>query len=157
MQERAAKGPKAGRGGIARAATAAFVGLFAGLLAFAIVPSCGEITTAPADLCVGGCDAGPCAPGALRAAGDHPPAQCGTSAAAADAGAPLPPPDVLVPACTVCRRAENCCKAAGRLDCGYTAACANASTTDEQSQIIVFCYALVDSGHDPAGHSCDEY
>jgi hypothetical protein len=158
MQERAATEGKAAPGGIA--GMAVLVALFAGLLLFSIVPSCGEITTAPGDLCVGACDAGPCTQNALRSAGDHAQAQCGTGAPTADAGAPpaaAPPPDVLVPACTICRRAENCCKAAGRLDCGYTAACANASTTDEQSQILVFCYALVDSGHDPAGHRCGEY
>jgi len=158
MQERAARGPKAVRGRIAGAAV--LVALFTGLLAFAIVPACGDITTAPGDLCVGACDAGPCTQNAMRSAGDHPPAQCAAGATAADAGAPpvaATPPDVLVPACTICRRAENCCKAAGRLDCGYTTACANASTTDEQSQILVFCYALVDSGRDPAGHRCGEY
>jgi hypothetical protein len=67
------------------------------------------------------------------------------------------PCDVYVPACRICRRAENCCKAAGRADCGYTAACANASTSDEQNQILVLCYALVDSGHDPTGRRCGDY
>ena len=158
MRARAATTAKAGRGGVA-----AFVArsgrILIGLTAFALLPACGQVTPVATDLCAGACDAGPCGQSALTSVGSSGQPQCAATTPAADAGASrvVTPSDVYVPACTICRRAENCCKASGHADCGYTAACANASTSDEQNQILIFCYALVDSGHDPAGRRCGEY
>jgi hypothetical protein len=44
--------------------------------------------------------------------------------------------------CTVCRRAENCCRAEGLSDCGYTAACASATNAQQMEFYLVLCRAV---------------
>ena len=81
------------------------------------------------------CDGGDCAP---RARPD-----C-TSEQPDDAGSPsLPPPtDVMVSACSVCVRAEACCKAAGLADCHHAKACASA-TPPVQRYYVAQCRAAL--------------
>lgn len=50
--------------------------------------------------------------------------------------------------CTVCRRAENCCKAEGLTDCGYTAACANATNAQQMQFYVVLCRAVLSASTD---------
>jgi len=45
--------------------------------------------------------------------------------------------------CTVCRRAENCCKAEGLTDCGYTAACASAMNAEQMEFYRALCRAVL--------------
>jgi hypothetical protein len=45
--------------------------------------------------------------------------------------------------CTVCRKAENCCKAEGLTDCGYTAACASSTNAQEMQFYVVLCRAVL--------------
>lgn len=47
--------------------------------------------------------------------------------------------------CTLCRKAENCCKAAGLADCGYTAACTSASAGEQSAFYLPLCQAALDS------------
>ena len=47
--------------------------------------------------------------------------------------------------CTVCRRAENCCRAEGLTDCGYTAACASATNAQQMEFYLVLCRAVLDA------------
>ncbi len=82
------------------------------------------------------CDGGDCASRARR--------DCTVEAPADDAGSPsVPvPTDVMEPLCSVCVRAENCCKAAGLADCHYTKACASA-TPAVQQYYIAQCQAVL--------------
>ena len=72
------------------------------------------------------CDGGDCASGAR---GD-----CTGEGRGDDAGSPsVPEPtDVIVLPCTVCVRAEACCKAAGLADCDYAKACVSATPAVQQ-------------------------
>jgi len=47
--------------------------------------------------------------------------------------------------CTVCRRAENCCRAEGLTDCGYTAGCASATNAQQMEFYLVLCRAVLDA------------
>ncbi|HXU02378.1 MAG TPA: hypothetical protein VN903_15535 [Polyangia bacterium] len=47
--------------------------------------------------------------------------------------------------CTVCRKAENCCKAEGLTDCGYTAACTNAPNADQMQYYLALCRAMLEA------------
>ena len=47
--------------------------------------------------------------------------------------------------CTVCRRAENCCRAEGLTDCGYTAACASAANAQQMEFYLVLCRAVLNA------------
>ena len=84
------------------------------------------------------CDGGDCAPHARR--------DCTGEAPGDDAGsANLPAPsDVMVPACTVCVRAEACCKAAGLADCHYTKACVSAAPA-VQRYYVAQCQAMLNA------------
>jgi hypothetical protein len=83
------------------------------------------------------CDGGDCASGA---GGDC----TGEERSDDAAGRPsVPAPtDVMVPLCTVCVRAENCCKAAGLADCHYTKACVSA-TPAVQQYYVAQCQAVL--------------
>ena len=84
------------------------------------------------------CDGGDCASGAR---GD-----CTGEGRGDDAGSPsVPAPtDVMVPLCSVCVRAENCCKASGLADsdCHYTKACVSA-TPAVQQYYVTQCQAVL--------------
>jgi hypothetical protein len=64
----------------------------------------------------------------------------GGSGGAAGAGVPT---EVAEFSCTVCRKAENCCKAEGLTDCGYTAACASSTNAQEMQFYLVLCRAVL--------------
>ena len=70
------------------------------------------------------CDGGTCAP--------RP--DCISEKHGDDAGSPsVPAPtDMFVPPCTVCVRAQACCKAAGLADCDYAKACISATPAVQQ-------------------------
>ena len=51
--------------------------------------------------------------------------------------------DVVEFPCTVCRKAENCCKAEGFTDCGYTAACASAMNASQVEFYVALCRAML--------------
>jgi hypothetical protein len=70
------------------------------------------------------CDAGDCAPRL----------DCISEKRGDDAGSPTvpAPTEVFVLPCTVCVRAEACCKAAGLADCHYTKACVSAPPAVQQ-------------------------
>jgi len=75
------------------------------------------------------CDGGDCAPHARRdCTGEEP----GDDAGSASLPAPT---DVMVPACTVCVRAEACCKAAGLADCNYAMACVSATPAAQRFHV----------------------
>jgi hypothetical protein len=65
------------------------------------------------------------------------------------------PAEVAEFSCTVCRRAENCCKAEGLTDCGYTAACASARNAEQMQFYVGLCRAVLSASADgtkqPAG------
>jgi hypothetical protein len=65
------------------------------------------------------------------------------------------PTEVAEFSCTVCRRAENCCKAEGLTDCGYTAACANATNAQQMQFYVVLCRAVLDASGDAAKKPAD--
>src|SRR5262245_51475116 len=128
-------------------------GLAACLMALALVlAACGEVTTnEDAGLCTQAvCDDGKsddgCGPGGAAKS------RCkknGKEAPAADAGMPLvpAPTDVIVPPCTVCARAENCCKAEGMSDCNYAVACAEAKPAEQQAYLAL-CRAVLEDHAD---------
>ena len=51
--------------------------------------------------------------------------------------------DVVEFPCTVCRKAENCCKEEGFTDCGYTAACASAMNASQVEFYVALCRAML--------------
>lgn len=51
--------------------------------------------------------------------------------------------DVIVLPCTICARAENCCKAEGLTDCNYAAACAAASPGQQNQFYLPLCHAML--------------
>lgn len=60
------------------------------------------------------------------------------------------PAEVAEFSCTVCRRAENCCRAEGLTDCGYTAACASARNAQQMQFYVVLCRAVLSASTDGA-------
>jgi hypothetical protein len=64
------------------------------------------------------------------------------SAGATGTGGAVPTELAQFP-CTVCRRAENCCRAEGLTDCGYTAACASATNAQQMEFYLVLCRAVL--------------
>src|SRR5690242_20376169 len=63
-------------------------------------------------------------------------------------------PQVAMLPCSVCARADACCKAEGLGGCVYTAACTSASTSGEQQLWIAMCQAAVDPGPGKGGPRC---
>jgi len=55
------------------------------------------------------------------------------------------PTEEYVPPCSICVRAENCCRANGLTDCNYGAACAAAPTSEQQQFYVVLCRAVIDA------------
>jgi hypothetical protein len=53
------------------------------------------------------------------------------------------PDEVIVLPCTICARAENCCKAEGLTDCSYAAACAAASPSQQNQFYLPLCHAML--------------
>lgn len=127
----------------------------------ALPAACGEVTAAGAE------ETQACAK--KRCAGhDCPPpdqskhesdagAGCATGTGGATGGAPgstpgggagtagAVPTELAQFPCTVCRRAENCCRAEGLTDCGYTAACASATNAQQMEFYLVLCRAVLDA------------
>jgi hypothetical protein len=69
-------------------------------------------------------------------------AAAGGSAGTTGAGGNVPTEVAEFP-CTVCRKAENCCKAEGLTDCGYTAACASSTNAQQMQFYLVLCRAVL--------------
>jgi hypothetical protein len=57
--------------------------------------------------------------------------------------------------CTVCRKAENCCKAEGFAECGYTAACANATNAEEMQFYLALCRTVLKTSTPGSGSPPD--
>src|SRR4051794_9653836 len=60
------------------------------------------------------------------------------------------PDEVIVLPCTVCVRAQNCCKAEGLTDCNYAAACAAASTAEQNQFYLALCEGVLSASR-PGG------
>jgi len=101
---------------------------FAALFSISVLVGCDDGRASEVEqLCpTAACDGGDCA---QRARPD-----CIIEEHGDDAGSPsVPAPtDTIVPPCTVCVRAENCCKAAGLADCHYAKACVSAPPAVQQ-------------------------
>lgn len=135
------------------------------VVSLSMLAACGEVTAGGAEVsqscakksCVGkNCppsdqpkgevDAGvACAAGSDGATGGTTGAGGQTGAGGAGANAPT---EVAEFSCTVCRRAENCCKAEGLTDCGYTAACAAATNAQEMQFYVAQCRAVLSASTD---------
>ena len=132
-------------------------GLVCFLGAVLLAPACGEVTASDAQqtqACAkkaGGRGHGAagtgadCAAatggGATGEAGRGGGGMTGASGAAGAMGAVAT--DVVEFPCTVCRKAENCCKAEGFTDCGYTAACASAMNASQVEFYVALCRAML--------------
>jgi hypothetical protein len=57
------------------------------------------------------------------------------------------PDEVIVLPCTICVRAQNCCKAEGLTDCNYAAACAAASTAEQNQFYLPLCQGVLGAPH----------
>ena len=79
--------------------------------------------------------------GGANGAAGHGGGMTGASGAAGATGAVAT--DVVEFPCTVCRKAENCCKAEGFTDCGYTAACASAMNASQVEFYVALCRAML--------------
>ena len=110
------------------------------LILVSLCPACADAPAIEVEqLCPpAACDGGDCTP--------RPHPDCTTEKHGGDDGSPsVPAPtDVIVPPCTVCVRAEACCKAAGLADCHYTKACVSA-TPAVQQLYIAQCQAVIDA------------
>lgn len=129
-------------------------GLVCFLGAVLLAPACGEVTASDAQqtqACAKkaggrghGAAGGDCATatggGATGEAGRGG-GMTGASGAAGATGAVAT--DVVEFPCTVCRKAENCCKAEGFTDCGYTAACASAMNASQVEFYVALCRAML--------------
>jgi hypothetical protein len=73
----------------------------------------------------------------------------GSSDAAGASGDAIPT-DPIEPAftCSICVRAENCCKAQGLTDCNYGSACANATPLEQSQFYLVLCRAVLEASGD---------
>ena len=139
----------------------------------ALLGACGEVTTDGAQIdqtcakkvCTGkDCpptadDKAPsagagCATGKGGAGGGDPSGGAG-GAGATTGGGGAAPTEVAEFACTVCRRAENCCKAEGLTDCGYTAACASAKNAQQMQFYVVLCRAVLSTAPDGTKRPAD--
>jgi len=76
-------------------------------------------------------------------------ADADTGGVAGAAGAPGGPSltEHLDPAqtCSICVRAENCCKAEGLTDCNYGVLCANATPSEQSQFYLVLCRAVLEA------------
>ena len=122
-----------------------------------LAPACGDVTASDAQqtqACakkaggrghVAAGTGGDCATatggGATGEAGRGGGGMTGASGAAGATGAVAT--DVVEFPCTVCRKAENCCKAEGFTDCGYTAACASAMNASQVEFYVALCRAML--------------
>jgi hypothetical protein len=110
------------------------------LVLASVCPACdGRRASEVEELCPPApCDGGDCA---TRARADCTGEQHGN-----DAGSPgVPAPtDVIVPPCSVCVRAEACCKAAGLDDCHHVKACVSA-TPAVQRYYVAQCQAALNA------------
>jgi len=122
-----------------------------------LAPACGEVTASDAQqtqACArkaggrghgaagtGGDCATATGGGATGEAGRGGGGMTGESGAAGATGAVAT--DVVEFPCTVCRKAENCCKAEGFTDCGYTAACASAMNASQVEFYVALCRAML--------------
>jgi len=135
------------------------------VVSLSMLAACGEVTAGGAEVsqscakksCVGkNCpppdqqkhegDAGvTCVAGSGGATGGTIGDSGGGPAGAAGTNAPM---EVAEFSCTVCRRAENCCRAEGLTDCGYTAACASARNAQQMQFYVVLCRAVLSASTD---------
>jgi hypothetical protein len=67
------------------------------------------------------------------------------SGGAAGGGGGAIPTEAYVPPCSICLRAENCCRAEGLSDCNYVATCAAAPTSEQQQFYVVLCRAVIEA------------
>jgi len=129
----------------------------------ALIAACGEVTANGAEetrLCgEESCAGKHCPPprqakdeidaGARCTAGDDGAAGGGSGTAPGSAGTTGAgggvPTEVAEFPCTICRKAENCCKAEGLTDCGYTAACASSTNAQQTQFYLVLCRAVLNA------------
>ncbi len=130
------------------------------LSAILLAGACGEVTTSDAQETQACARKG--APGHGRGAAgtgaDCAAAQAGSGGASGKAGSggargaggasDAVATEVAEFPCTVCRRAENCCKAEGLTDCGYTAACASAMNGEQMEFYLALCRAMLRAAAD---------
>ena len=116
-------------------------GVFAIAMAVGSAQACGSVTAIEPS------DAGP---GAGATSSNAAPAKDPGGGGAGGAAAP----QVAMLPCSVCARADACCKAEGLGGCDYTAACTSASTSDEQQLRIALCQVAVDPGKGKGGPRC---
>jgi hypothetical protein len=123
--------PGAPRGGWRAFALAAAVSL-----SVALSTACGSVTETAS---VVTCEAGG-TKGGGQAGG-----QGGVSGSGGEAGNPdlAIPDEVIVLPCTICVRAQNCCRAEGLTDCNYAAACAAASSAEQTQFYLPLCHAVL--------------
>jgi hypothetical protein len=104
-----------------------------------LLAACGGVTRTPdGGLCTPlECDAGLPGPRAAPAGA--------AGAGPIDDGLRSDPPSsetIMLP-CTVCARAEACCKAQGHTDCNYAIACASASPLQRRDYFLALCRAAL--------------
>lgn len=122
-----------------------------------VLPACGEVTANGAEetqsCAKKSCKGDDCPPSGggghamAGAGGDCSTAKGGSggTTGAGGAGGAAVATDVVDFPCTVCRKAENCCRAEGLTDCGYTAACATAKNAEQMEFYLVLCRAVLDA------------
>jgi hypothetical protein len=128
-------GARVGRHGCWRAF--GFAVGFAVLLSLSLSSACGSVTeTASVVTCAAG------GTGGTTNAGSG-----GTSGTGGQAGNNNPdlatPDQVVVLPCTICVRAQNCCKAQGLADCNYASACAAAASAEQNQFYLALCRAVL--------------
>jgi hypothetical protein len=70
----------------------------------------------------------------------------GAAGATAGSGGPAQT-EAIDPAstCSICVRAENCCRAQGLSDCNYGSACADATPTERYQFYLVLCRSVLEA------------
>jgi hypothetical protein len=127
-------------------------------LGLALGAACGEVTASGAEetqLCAKkSCEGKDCPPGGQPPQASDAGARCVTNDGGASGSAPggaagttgvggAVPTEVAEFPCTVCRKAENCCKAEGLTDCGYTAACASSTSGEKTQFYLALCRTVL--------------
>src|ERR1044071_7016454 len=130
-----------------RARRSGLPGMLLIVAAIGSAPACGSVTAVEqSDASTSIADD----PGAGTASRNTAP---GKDSGGGGAGGATAPTVAMLP-CSVCARADACCKAEGLGGCVYTAACTSASTSGEQQLWIAVCEAAVDPGPGKGGPHC---
>jgi hypothetical protein len=121
--------------------------VFGLLTPLSLLVACGEVTTNE--------DAGLCAPAGCddvdagtRQALPRRPGQKGIGMTDLRTRSAPAPTEVIMLPCTVCARAEACCRAQGLTDCNYAVACATATASEQSQFYLVLCRAVLEAAAD---------